>query len=150
MKKKIQDQPVAMAENSQELLNLKVQLARALADYDNLRKRSEEERGIWIKVATQNLVQKILPVIDTLETAQKHLNDPGLAIAASQLKAVLEEEGLEEIAPESGEMFNPELHEAIDSLEDGKKTGKIAEVFAKGWRFTDGLIVRYAKVKVYK
>lgn len=137
-------------QNNDELSNLKVQLARALADYDNLRKRSEEERGIWIKVATQNVVQKLLPVLDTLEIAQKHLNDPGLAIAASQLKGVFNEEGLSEIDPKPGDDFNPEAHEAIDSEENAENSGKIAEVYAKGWRFTEGMVIRYAKVKVYK
>lgn len=143
------EQPV-QTQNLEELTNLKVQLARALADYDNLRKRSEDERGIWIKVATQNVVQKLLPVLDTLETAQKHLNDPGLAIAASQLKVVFGEEGLVEIDPKISDEFNPELHEAIDSEENSENSGKIAEVYAKGWKFNEGMVVRYAKVKVYK
>ncbi len=150
MKKKIQpDQPIEPEENT-ELINTKVQLARALADYDNLRKRSEEERGIWIRVATQNVVQKLLPVLDTLETAQNHLKDPGLAIATSQLKAVFVEEGLKEIDPQVGEEFNPEAHEAIDSEEKPELAGKIAEVYAKGWKFENGMVVRYARVKVYK
>lgn len=145
MKKKSNEQ-----EKMNELTNTKVQLARALADYDNLRKRTEEEKGIWIKIATQNLVQKILPVLDTFETAQTHLNDPGLAIAISQLKDLLKDEGLEEINPQKGEDFNPEMHEAIDSEEDLKNKGKISEVFSKGWKFTDGTVVRYSKVKVFK
>lgn len=151
MKKKTGEQiSQQQKDNSEELANLKVQLARALADYDNLRKRNEEERGIWIRVATQNVVQKLLPVLDTLETAQKHLKDPGLAISLSQLKAVFTEEGLQEIDPKEGELFNPELHEAIDSVEDDKSAGKIAEVYAKGWKFNEGMVVRYAKVKVFK
>lgn len=133
-----------------ENLNLRVQLARALADYDNLRKRTEEEKGIWIKIATQNLVQKVLPIIDTLETAQTHLKDPGLAIAITQASDLLKEEGLEEINPKKDESFDPELHEAIDSEELSGKAGKIVETLTKGWKFTDGMVVRYAKVKVYK
>ena len=151
MKKK-QDQNLPEEEQKEnvELSNLKIQLARALADYDNLRKRSEEERGVWIRVATQNTVQKILPVLDTLETAQKHLNDAGLAISISQLKSVFTEEGLKEIDPKIGEEFDPELHEAVDSVEDSEKTGTIAEIYTKGWKFESGSVVRYARVKVYK
>lgn len=135
----------AQAEVVEELKN---QLARALADYDNLRKRTEGEREVWIKFASQNILAKLLPVLDTLEVAQKHLNDQGLAIAVSQFKNVLKEEGLEEVRPESGEKFDHNLHEAVESVKGGKH-GDVAETILAGWKFTDGPVVRIAKVKVY-
>lgn len=150
MKRKNQESPAKKNEASDEILNLKTQLARALADYDNLSKRTEEEKSIWIRVAIQNVVQKLLPILDTFETAQVHLKDSGLAIAISQLKAVFTEEGLVEISPKAGDEFDPELHEAIDSVEEPKNAGKIAEVYTKGWRFNEGAVVRYSKVRVYK
>lgn len=134
-------------EKVDEAANLKVQLARALADYDNLRKRTESEKSVWMKFAKQDLLVKLLPVLDTLEVAQKHLNDQGLLMAITQFKNVFKEEGIEEIT--DNENFNEELHEAIDVVEGGVK-GTIAEVLQKGYKFVDGSIIRPVKVRVYK
>lgn len=133
--------------------SIKDQLARALADYDNLRKRSEEEKSIWITLSSQRIVGKLLPILDILESAQKHINDQGLSIAVGEFKKVLEEEGLEEIEPEKDEAFDPELHDAVESVEGGKE-GQIAELILSGWKYkgasrADRRIIRHAKVKVY-
>src|SRR5260221_3484565 len=81
---------------------LQNQSARALADYDNLRKRTDEEKITWMKFATQKLIQNLLPVLDTFESAQEHVKDSGLAIAINQFKDVLKSEGLLEIRPKVG------------------------------------------------
>ena len=132
----------------EEVEVIKSQLARALADYDNLRKRTETEKEVWIKFAAQNLLTRLLPTLDILESAQAHLKDQGLAIAISEFKRVLGEEGLEEIKPGKGEVFDPKAHEAIESIE-GKQKGTVAELVLSGWKFKDGPIIRVAKVKVY-
>lgn len=129
-----------------EAIELKSQLTRALADYDNLRKRTEAEKSIWLKFAKQELLIKLLPILDTLEIAQKHLNDKGLEIAVNQFRDVLKEEGVIEI--EAG-VFDEGLHEAIDTASGGKD-GTIAEIVSKGYKFNDGTVIRHAKVKVYK
>lgn len=129
---------------------LKNQLARALADYDNLRKRTEEERIVWVKFATQKFIQSLLPILDIFESAQKHLEDQGLAIGISEFKDILKDEGLVEIRPSQENDFDANLHEAIDIVKDESKNGKIAEVVLSGWKFKDGPIVRHAKVKVFK
>ncbi len=135
--------------NSLEIEELKSQLARALADYDNLRKRTETERQDIEKFVSLRLILRLLSVFDTLESAQKHLKDQGLAIAINEFKKVLNEEGLEEIRPEKGEKFDHNVHEAIESV-SGEKSGEIAELVLPGWKFTDGHVVRVAKVKAYK
>src|SRR3989304_6882580 len=127
---------------------LKNQLARALADYDNLRKRTEDERQLWVKFSTERVLIKLIPVLDMLASAQEHLKDSGLAIAVGEFKKVLSEEGIEEIVPRKGDPFNPQLHEALESVGGGKK-GQIAELILTGWKFADGKIIRPAKVKVY-
>ncbi len=133
-----------------ELDNLKNQLARALADYDNLKKRTEMERGEIVKRASLMVILKLFSVLDMLENAQKHLTDQGLAIAIAEFKNVLNEEGLEEIAPKEGEEFDANSHEAIDIIEADDKKG-IAELLVSGWKFKiDGQVIRPAKVKVYK
>ncbi len=135
-----------------EVQILKGQLARALADYDNLRKRVEEEKSNWIKFATQKLVQNLLPIMDTFEMAQTHLKDSGLAIAISQLKEILKEEGLEEIKPNTRDIFDENLMEAIVAIptENLEEENKISEIISSGWKFVDGMVIRHAKVKVFK
>lgn len=128
---------------------IKTQLVRALADYDNLRKRYEEEKTSWIKFASQRVVLKILPVVDMFEDAQKHRGDAGLAIALTELKKVLYEEGLVEIKSDTGTVFDAGQHEVIDTVAGGVK-GVIESMVVTGWKFEDGPVVRPAKVKVFK
>ncbi|HKB88190.1 MAG TPA: nucleotide exchange factor GrpE [Patescibacteria group bacterium] len=127
---------------------LKSQLARALADYDNLRRRTDVEKTLWIKFSSQTIITKLLTILDMLEKAQEHLKDQGLAIATLEFKKVLNEEGVEEITPKVGDEFNHELEEVIETVEGGE-SGKIAEVLVTGWKYKDGNILRFAKVKVY-
>ena len=157
-KAKSKQKKTILKENTEVVL-LKNQLARTLADYDNLRKRTEEEKTLWIKFSSQRVLTTLLPILDNFESAQKYLNDSGLAIAIGEFKRVFVEEGLEEINPKVGDDFNHDLFEAVDTVETGKggMDGKIVEVVLPGWKFKsddgfhDGkLIVRYAKVKVYK
>ncbi len=135
---------------NKEVGELKNQLARALADYDNLRKRTEEEKSVWVRFATQKFIQNLLPILDALEAALTHTKDQGLAIAVGQLEDLFKSEGLEEIKPKEGDVFNENLEEVIDLVENGEREGRIAEVLLSGWRFKDGPVVRHAKVKVFK
>jgi len=146
---KVQKQKTVAPQN-EEVLLLKSQLVRALADYDNLRKRSEEEKTTWIKFATQKFLLNLLPVVDNFESAQNHLKDSGLAIAIGQLKDIIKQEGLSEIRPKDGDNFDENLHEAIDATPNNEKAGKIAEMITPGWKFIDGQVLVHAKVKVYK
>ena len=138
-------------------LNLKVveelknQLARALADYANLKKRSDEERSTMYKLASISFVLKLLPILDSLREAQKHLNDQGIAIIIGQLEAIFKEDGFTEVKPQIGEKFDEYLHEAIDTLETDKEedNNMISEVALSGWKFGEE-VVRFAKVKVFK
>jgi molecular chaperone GrpE len=145
MMKKNQNSKDPKLEDNKEQ-ELKNQLARALADYDNLRKRTESEKAVWTKFAKQEVLVKLLPVLDTLEIAQKHLKDAGLELAINEFKKILDEEGVEKIDTEG--KFNEQFHEAIDRVEGGEE-GKISEVILNGWKFSDGTIIRPARVRVY-
>lgn len=127
---------------------LKEQLARALADYDNLRKRVETQKEFWVRYSTERILIKLLPVLDTFESAQNHLKDQGLSIAIAEFKKALNEEGIEEIEPQQGEKFDAGAHEVVESVE-GKDKGNIAEKVLTGWRFKEGKVIRFAKVKVF-
>ena len=126
---------------------IQMQLVRALADYDNLRKRGEEEKEIWLKFSTERVLTKLLPILDMLESAQDHLKDGGLAIGLTEFRKILQEEGLEEIKPKPGDAFDHKVHEVVESIEGAKeKKGQIAETVLSGWRFVDGPVIRFAKI----
>jgi len=68
---------------------LQDQLARVLADYDNLRKRTEIEKEVFLKYSSERIIVKILPILDDIEKAQIHLKDSGLAIIIADFKKLL-------------------------------------------------------------
>jgi len=130
---------------------LKAQLARALADYDNLRKRTETEIEDKVRLAKARLTLKLISVFDMLAEAQEHLKDSGLAITIKEFEDVLTEEGLEKINAEKGTKFDEEIHEVVEVVDKGKgKGGTIVEELLAGWKFADGSVIRASKVKVFK
>lgn len=126
---------------------LQNQLKRALADYQNLERRVEEERKLLSSLSSAILIEKFLPVLDNLENAQNHLNDEGLGLVVKQFQDVLKSEGVEEI-PAEGAEFDPNLHEATEVTE-GPDEGRIVKVVAKGYKINDR-VIRPAKVVVSK
>ena len=124
---------------------LESQLKRALADYQNLERRIEEERKILSQLSCAILVEKFLPVLDNLENAQKHLNDQGLEMVIRQFKDVLSQEGVEEIPTEEVH-FDPKFHEAIEVTE-GPDEGGIVKVIRKGYKINNK-VIRPAQVTV--
>jgi len=131
----------------QELESVKSMLARALADYDNLSKRVDREKSEIQKIISLRLIVRLLTVLDGLESAQMHLKDAGLAISIIEFKKILSEEGLTEIKPNVGDVFDENLMEAIEVV-SGERDNSVAEVALVGWKFMDGTVVRHAKVKV--
>lgn len=128
---------------------LKSQLARTLADYDNLKKRTDEEKISFLKYSSRQIIEKLLPILDNLENANNHLKDAGLAITIGEFKRILNEEGLIEIRPIVGDEFNEQTMEAIEIVE-GEVENTVSEIVLTGWQFDENNIVRHAKVKVYK
>jgi molecular chaperone GrpE len=129
--------------------DLKSQLARALADYDNLQKRTEKERDLFKTFAKVEVIDRILPVLDMLEEAQQHLKDKGLAIALNSFQNVLKTEGLQRINSDAGEMFDEDLHDAVDIVEKKGKNGEIVEEILSGYKIDD-VLIRPAKVRVIR
>ena len=132
----------------EKIIELRSQLARALADYDNLVKRTGREREELSKLASIGILVKLFPVLDNLESAQEHLKDQGLAISIGEFKKVLDEADLTEIRPQKGDDFDENLHEATEIV-PGKEKGKVAELILPGWKFKEGQVIRVAKVKVF-
>jgi molecular chaperone GrpE len=125
---------------------------RALADYQNLQKRTQEEKVGWIKTANGNLIERLLPALDHLQTALKGAKESdqksswlqGVEMTVLELQRVLEEEGLQKVPTET---FDPTIHEVVEAREG--KDGVIEEVFQMGYTL-HGKLLRPAKVAVGK
>ncbi len=120
---------------------------RALADYQNLQRRTQEEKVEWIRMAGKDLVLKFLPVLDTLILAQNHLQDKGIALSVDQFMKVLSEEGVEKIET-IGKEFDPITMEVVTTKEGEKKAaGKVVEETRAGFMYYDS-VLRPAQVVV--
>jgi molecular chaperone GrpE len=141
-------------EHQKEIAHLREMYLRKLAEFDNFRKRTERERAEREKVAGLEVVQDLIPVIDNFERALEHASassrealEQGIDMISKQLIDVLGRRGLEVFDP-TGEVFDPEAHEAIQRVEDSNLApGTVAWVVGKGIRF-GGRLLRPAMVGV--
>lgn len=141
----------ASIEKNNETEILKDQLARALADYDNFKKRIEKRENELKYIFVGQVVNRLLSVFDMLYEAHNHLNDPGLALTIKELEDTLKAEGIEKISPKTGEEFDENLHEAVEVVKNEElKDGQIADCALVGWKFLTGPVIRHAKVVVNK
>ena len=130
----------------QQIEELKNKYLRVLADYQNLEKRAAEEKTELWKFAAEAGLVKLLPVVDTFERAQAHLQDPGLSLALKELIAVLVSLGVVKL--EVGDKpFDPESMECIEVAEG--PDGIVTEEVSPGYTL-HGKVIRVARVKVGK
>lgn len=130
------------------------QLKRMQAEYENYRKRVERDRVEHREQANAKFVLGILPVLDSFERALKDRSanaadefSTGVQLIERQLREVLSRTGLEPVQA-AGEMFDPEIHEAVAATHDPAATpGRILQVFEQGYRFK-GRLLRPARVRV--
>jgi molecular chaperone GrpE len=132
-------------EKTEESNNLE-QLQRLQAEFDNFRKRTEKEKYELLKNANEDLIVKLLGVLDNFELALEHVEDKGIKMIYSELYSILEKEGLNIIKTEGD--FDPKIHEAIIQ-EEGKENEKIVEELQKGYILNDK-VIRPSKVKITK
>lgn len=148
MSKKVKTSPKPN-KTQKEIENLREQLARVLADYDNLQKRiTRQQREIEIRLKAQ-IVARFLPVFDMFKNIQEHLKDSGLAMALKELDNKFKEEGVELIDPNPGDKFDESLHEAVEAIEHKLSKGRVVKTSLTGYKIND-YIIRPAKVVVSK
>lgn len=119
---------------------------RALADYQNLEKRSVAEVQEARKFASEIILSRLLPVVDTFGRVRAHIKDTGLELAYKELLAVLSEQGVERIEV-LGRQFDPHEMECIEVVSGSEN--EVVEEVLPGYRFR-GKILRVAQVKVGK
>ncbi|MGI9608601.1 MAG: nucleotide exchange factor GrpE [Acidimicrobiales bacterium] len=122
---------------------------RLAADFANYRKQSDKRVADTAAAQSAGLVRGLLPVLDACDSALEQDPESAAAPIRGALLAELERNGLELLAPASGETFDPEMHEAV-MHEDGGDDGVgpvVDEVFRSGYVWK-GKVVRPAMVKV--
>ena len=132
-------------------------LARAQADFQNSRKRIQQESDQRAQYANATLIKSLLPVIDNFERALAQ--DPAKSDAATILRGmqiihdqwlnVLKQQQVQEIAPQPGEPFDPNRHEALMQAESEHPAGSVVQVLQKGYALHDRTL-RPAQVSVAK
>jgi molecular chaperone GrpE len=126
---------------------------RALADFDNYRRRVERERASAARNGKREILLSLLEVLDSFDRAFQHLEDvpssisEGLQAIQRKLLVLLEAHGVTPFKS-LGEPFNPELHEAIGSVQtDEYESGAVVGEVQRGYRWGDE-ILRPARVRV--
>jgi molecular chaperone GrpE len=126
-------------------------LRRLKAEFENSRKRQERERIRVLSMASERLVQELLPVLDNLDRALEAGGDirEGVQATRDQLAEVLGDEGLLPVASD-GQPFDPNVHEAVMSqVSEEHEEGTIIQTFQRGY-LLNGKPIRTAKVVVAK
>jgi len=140
-----------------EIMEWKDKYLRLSAEFDNYRKRTLKEKMELTRYANEEVLKKLLPVVDDFELGIKNLetaNDlqavkDGIFLIYNKFKDFLSQNGIKEIAIQDDKEFNTDYHEAITKIpvDDQSLSGKIVDVVQKGYLLNDK-VIRYAKVVV--
>ena len=129
--------------------------ARLFAEFDNFRKRSEKEKSARYDMGAKDMIEKVLPVLDSFELALKNVPEDekdspfveGMEKIQKQFIKALEDAGVTAIEA-VGKEFDPEFHNAVMHVEDESVGDNIVvEELQKGYLYKEH-VVRYSMVKV--
>ena len=131
---------------------------RALADAENIRKRGERDRREAEQYGGSKLARDLLPVFDNMKRALESISEEqieankavieGIELTMRELLNVFSKHGIQPIAPEVGDSFDPQMHEAMfEAPVPGTKAGDIIQVMAEGFMLHERLL-RPAQVGV--
>lgn len=138
----------------QQVVELTAALQRERADATNIRRQHQEQISGLQDLIKANVIRDLLPVIDNLERALKHVpadlaeNDyvKGVQGTVKQFEKTLGDLGVERIKT-VGEVFDPRYHEAV-SMEEGDGTKEVvSEELQAGYRLGED-VIRHAMVKI--
>ena len=142
------DEPAPNAQSGTDSDHL-VDLKRIQAEYANYRKRVDRDRFVARDLAVAEVITGILPILDDLDLAHAHgdLEGSPLELVAQKIRTLFDRYGLVKIG-EIGDVFDPNMHEAIAQLPSKNVTvNTIADVVVPGYQLGERLL-RPAKVAV--
>jgi molecular chaperone GrpE len=142
--------------SEEKIKELQDKYLRLSAEFDNYRKRTHREKMEMIKTASEDLLRKIIPVVDDLERGLAAVNSAkdleavkqGMNLIYGRFRDFLQQHGIKEIDAMNQE-FNTDFHEAVTKIpapEENLK-GKVVDVIEKGYYLHDK-VIRYPKVVV--
>lgn len=145
-----------IAELEEKIAKGKDDYLRLMAEFDNFRRRTAQEKLELVSSAAADTIKGLLPVLDDFERAMKALKDSrdsdaakeGTELIYNKLMGYLKTKGLETIEALDKE-FDTDLHEAVAQfpVEDADKKGKVYDVVQTGYTL-NGKVIRFAKVVV--
>ncbi len=131
----------------QECAEWKDKYLRSMAEFENFRRRSNQEKSDWIKLATQRLALEVCDVLDNFERALMQVDETrqddtfvkGVQMIEQQLRKVLEKEGIKRIDA-LGKPFDPSLHEALAHIPSEYEADVVAAVIQNGYTMHDKIL----------
>ena len=150
------DESIDVADENQEINELKEKLLRSRAELENFKKRHETEIEKALKFGVESLLVELVSVIDNLERAissfSKDSNQEdieGVDLTLKSFESTLEKFNMRPINP-LNENFNPEQHEAVGTVkQNDSEENSVIEVLQRGWQLHNRT-VRPARVIVVK
>jgi len=143
-------------EMANKLIEMNDKYLRLSAEFDNYRKRTLKEKMDLTKMGGENVLMKILPVVDNLERAIQSIRQTsdidavkqGIELIYIHFQDFLKQNGIQEI-PCMNEEFNSDIHEALTKVPapDPEQKGKVVDVIEKGYYLHDR-VIRFSKVVV--
>jgi len=141
---------------TREVADLKDKNLRLMAEFDNFRKRTLKEKSELILNGGEELLKKILPLVDDFDRALQAMETStdaqalkeGIDLIYAKLISFLNESGVQAI-PTDNEVFNTDLHEAVTTFPapSEEMKGKIIDCISKGYILREK-VIRYSKVIV--
>ena len=141
-----------LKQKQEELDDITDRYKRILAEFENHKKRRKKEREGLYNMVLADVVESMLPILDNLENAAKvETKDEeykkGIELVLKQFQDTLKSKWIEEIKA-LGETFDPELHEAVSSVQDDTKGEKeIVQEYRKGYKIGTK-VIRHSMVVV--
>jgi len=142
----------ALAAANEELAQLRDQQLRTTAEIANARKRAERDATAQSTQRLRDFSVRLIEVADNLERALSHAPEgdplrPGVQATLQQLQDLLRQQGVAPIPVRIGDMFDPQIHEAIAGHPADVTREAVAEVTQTGYMI-DGQVLRPARVVV--
>lgn len=143
------------SELEKQTAELKDSLLRKLAEFENYKRRSENDQLNLLKYAAEPFIKNVLTVYDDLERSLNHVNDDnsfeslkkGLELVYDKFTKILESQGVKKIDAK-GKPFDVDLHEALmQQPADGVEPHTVLDVIEHGYMYKDK-VIRHAKVIV--
>lgn len=137
-----------LQEMGEKLAALNDKYLRLYSEYENYRKRTNQEKADLLLNGSREMMKAILPVVDDFERALAVSVDEGVQLIYNKMMKILEQKGLKAMEAK-GEKFDEGLHEAVTQIPAPapEQKGTVIDVVEKGYYLNDK-VLRYAKVVV--